>query len=232
MRKLLAALCSLGLLLAVASSWAPGAEAFEGVVNDSGGRVRSAPSLSAPVLKRLYQGQEVDVIDSARGSGVGGNNLWYQLPSGGWVHSSFISRGGTAAGAPSSGRWVDVDISAQTARAMEGDRVLYTAPVTTGRPEFPTPRGTFRIIRRVYNQTMDSATIGIPRDSPHGYYLTNVYYTQFFDNEGDALHYNYWMPDSVFGRTPTSHGCVGMRLADARFFWNFAGIGTPVRIHD
>jgi len=25
---------------------------------------------------------------------------------------------------------------------------------------------------------------------------------------------------------------VGMRLADARFFWNFAGIGTPVRIHD
>jgi lipoprotein-anchoring transpeptidase ErfK/SrfK len=78
---------------------------------------------------------------------------------------------------------------------------------------------------------MDSSTIGIPRNSPGGYYLPGVLYTQYFDGIGDALHYNYWSPTSAFGGYPTSHGCVGMPLATARFFWNFATYGTPVRIH-
>jgi hypothetical protein len=232
LRKLLAALCSLVLVFAVGFAWVPGAEAFGGVANDFGVRVRAAPSLSARIIGGLSDGDTVNVIDSASGSSVGGNRTWYQLASGGWVHSSLISRGGSTSSAPFNGRWIDVDISSQTARAMIGDRVVYTAPVTTGRPGWETPRGTFRINRRVVNKTMDSSTIGIPRDAPGGYYLRNVLYTQFFNNVGDALHYNYWMPDSVFGRTPTSHGCVGMRLADARYFWDFASIGTPVRIHD
>ena len=38
-------------------------------------------------------------------------------------------------------------------------------------------------------------------------------------------------PASAFGGYPTSHGCVGMPLAAARFFWNFASVGTPVTVH-
>jgi lipoprotein-anchoring transpeptidase ErfK/SrfK len=29
----------------------------------------------------------------------------------------------------------------------------------------------------------------------------------------------------------SSHGCVGMRLADAEFFWDFAHVGTRVTVH-
>jgi lipoprotein-anchoring transpeptidase ErfK/SrfK len=57
-----------------------------------------------------------------------------------------------------------------------------------------------------------------------------VLYTQYFTNEGHALHLNYWRPDHYFGRIPSSHGCVGMRLADAEFFWRFASIGTRIVI--
>lgn len=232
MRKLLAALCSLSMALGVAAVLVADVVAFEGVINDSNVRVRSAPRLSAPVLKTLDAGQSVDVVNSASGSSVDGNNTWYQLPSGGWVFSGFISRGGASNGARFSGRWVDVDISSQTARAMQSGTVVYTAAVTTGKPGFPTPRGTFFILRRRSSVDMDSTTVGIPRSSSEGYFQPNVRFAQYFTNAGDALHANYWQPDSVFGRTPTSHGCVGMRLGDAAFFWNFAGIGTPVVVHD
>lgn len=128
-------------------------------------------------------------------------------------------------------RWIDVDLSTQQITAYEGSTPVYRAGVTTGRPGFETPAGTFAIVRRVYNETMDSSTIGIPRNAPGGYYLTGVLFTQYFDWDGDALHYNYWSPPSAFGRYPTSHGCVGMPYGPALFFWNFADIGTPVVIH-
>jgi lipoprotein-anchoring transpeptidase ErfK/SrfK len=128
-------------------------------------------------------------------------------------------------------RSIDVNLSTQTARAIEGGQVVYTAGVTTGRPGWRTPTGHFSIKYRVFDETMDSSSIGIPRNAPGGYYLTGVLYTQYFDWNGTALHYNYWSPASAFGGHPTSHGCVGMPLAAARFFWNFASVGTPVTIH-
>jgi lipoprotein-anchoring transpeptidase ErfK/SrfK len=29
----------------------------------------------------------------------------------------------------------------------------------------------------------------------------------------------------------SSHGCVGLRYADAQFFWNFATLGTRMEVH-
>jgi lipoprotein-anchoring transpeptidase ErfK/SrfK len=75
---------------------------------------------------------------------------------------------------------------------------------------------------------MDSATIGIPRDSPRGYYLRDVLYTQYFTTDGAAIHYNYW--SSHFGYAGT-HGCLGVNLEDARWFWEWADVGTIVHIH-
>lgn len=136
---------------------------------------------------------------------------------------------GTASAAPN-GRWIEVDTSTGTAYAMKDGQVVYTAAVTVGGRYFPTPTGTFYINRRVLNETMDSSTIGIPNNAPGGYYLTGVLYTQYF-YDGVSLHYNYWSPDSAFGSAAGSHGCVGMRLADAEFFWSFADIGTPVIVY-
>jgi lipoprotein-anchoring transpeptidase ErfK/SrfK len=59
-----------------------------------------------------------------------------------------------------------------------------------------------------------------------------VLFTQYFDRQGDALHLNYWRPESAFGAQPTSHGCVGMLLHDAQYLWLFAEPGMRVEIHD
>jgi lipoprotein-anchoring transpeptidase ErfK/SrfK len=123
--------------------------------------------------------------------------------------------------------WVDVNISSQTATAMVGNSPYYTALVTTGKDGWETPAGEFHILYRVYDETMTSAAIG----AEDYYVLNHVLFTQYFTNQGHALHLNYWRPDSVFGNQRTSHGCVGMRYADAEFFWNFVGVGSRVIVH-
>ena len=150
------------------------------------------------------------------------------LPVGGPVVVQAADSG--ASSGVSSGRWIEVDTSTGTAYAIQNGVVVYTALVTVGVPEYPTPHGTFSIYRRVYDETMDSSTIGIPNDAPGGYYLTGVLYTQYFYG-GAALHYNYWSPPEAFGSAAGSHGCVGMTLDDAAFFWDFATIGTPVIVY-
>jgi lipoprotein-anchoring transpeptidase ErfK/SrfK len=128
-------------------------------------------------------------------------------------------------------RWIAVDLTTQRATAFVGAQPVHVARVTTGVPGWETPTGDFRIYVRIENETMDSLTIGIPRDDSWGYYLENVYFTQYFVG-GVALHYNYWRADSYFGNVPSSHGCVGMRYDDAKFFWDFATIGTRVVVHN
>jgi hypothetical protein len=145
------------------------------------------------------------------------------LPRWGWQVASGV--------VPEGERWIDVSLSDQSITAMVGSKRVFCAPATTGKKTFPTPVGVFYIYTRVYNETMDSLTIGIPHESPEGYLLKNIYFTQYFLPGGYAIHANYWQPEAVFGAWPTSHGCVGMHYDDAKFFWDFATIGTKIVVH-
>jgi lipoprotein-anchoring transpeptidase ErfK/SrfK len=127
-------------------------------------------------------------------------------------------------------RWIAVNLTTQRAVGFIGAQPVRVALVTTGMPGWETPTGDFRVYRRVENETMNSLGLGIPIDSPEGWYVENVLYTQYIYS-GITLHYNYWRPQSYFGNVPSSHGCVGLGLSDAKFFWDFADIGTRVVIY-
>jgi lipoprotein-anchoring transpeptidase ErfK/SrfK len=127
--------------------------------------------------------------------------------------------------------WVDVNLSQEVTMAMDGNTPVRAIFVTTGQPGWETPTGTYHVQRRVEDETMKSSALGIPIDSPDGYDLEHVMYTQYFTGEGHALHDNYWRPDSVFGSQATSHGCVGMELNDAKFLWDFLSTGSRIVIH-
>ena len=127
------------------------------------------------------------------------------------------------------GRWLDVDLSSPARiTAYEGGEPVRSFLTIKGAGPRPTPTGVFTILRRVANETMDSSTIGIPRNGPGGYYLTNVLFTQYFLPSGESLHYNYW--SSNFGY-PGSHGCLGLSYADSAFLWEWAHVGTPLVVH-
>lgn len=129
---------------------------------------------------------------------------------------------------PPDDRWIEVSLRDQLVRAYRGDVVVYVAPASTGKPGFATPRGEFVIYDRYRRQDMDSATVGLSRFGPEGYLMKDVPHVQYFAAGGYALHGNTWSAPGAFGNYPTSHGCVGLRPADAEWLYTFAGLGTRV----
>ncbi|MCL5264704.1 MAG: L,D-transpeptidase family protein [Chloroflexi bacterium] len=228
-KRILTALCLFVLLLGLSLPPAAPASAasWTGYVSTDAVNVRSAPNTSASIIDVLPFGTAITIVGAVSGENAGAGSTWYQTISGWYVYAAYISESPQQAPLDGNhgGRWIDIDVSNQTATAYEGNTAVFTAGVTTGRPGTPTPIGTFYIFSRVYNETMVSTT---PGDE---YYLENVYFTQYFAGGGYALHYNYWQPDYVFGSIPTSHGCVGLRYGAAAFFWDFADYGTPVVVH-
>jgi lipoprotein-anchoring transpeptidase ErfK/SrfK len=126
------------------------------------------------------------------------------------------------------GRWIDADLQEPAMlTAYEGSRIVLDTLAIKGTIANQTPTGTFRILRRVQDETMDSGTLGVDPHGPGGYHLEHVLNTQYFTNDGASIHYNWW--SSNFGYSG-SHGCLGLDLEDSQFIWNWADIGTPVVI--
>jgi lipoprotein-anchoring transpeptidase ErfK/SrfK len=115
------------------------------------------------------------------------------------------------------GRWVDVDLTNQTAYAFEGDNVVRSFLVSTGTWQHPTVTGQFHIYVKYRYADMKGP----------GYYLPDVPYVMYF-YDGYGLHGTYW--HNNFG-TPMSHGCVNFSIPDAAWLYNFASVGTLVNVH-
>ena len=128
-------------------------------------------------------------------------------------------------------RWIDVNLTRQMVVAYEGEKAVYSALVTSGRPGWETPVGTHRIQRRVENETMIGSTLlRLDTFEIPDYRLENVKWTQYFTGGGAALHTNYWRPAGLFGM-PSSHGCVGLLEKDAKWLRDWARVGTPLLVH-
>ncbi|MEI2616512.1 MAG: L,D-transpeptidase family protein [Thermomicrobiales bacterium] len=202
--------------------------AWMGVVQATELNIRSEPSTDAPILTTTFARHTVTVYEMVTNQDEGGH--WFRIGDGRYVSADFVTPF-IAPPPPETfdGHWVDVNLSSFYAIAYDGDRPVYSAIITAGRDD-RTPIGTFQVFYRVRDETMDSATVGIPKGSPEYYYLDHVMYTQYFKTGGFALHGNYWTPSSEFGGF-TSNGCIGLLNADAGWFWRFLGEGSTVSIH-
>ena len=189
--------------------------------------VGKAPLYSDPVAddavwtRELTHNQPVVAIAAVESD----DGTWYKLDSGEFIQPDSI-RLPAPPTARYSGKWIDADLSMPTmVTAYEGARPVASALAIQGIGRWPTPVGTFTIFRRVYNETMSSEGLGIPRNAPDGYYVQNVLFTQYFTGDGASLHYNYWSGN--FGYQG-SHGCLGLNYSDALWFWNWVDYGTPI----
>ncbi len=128
----------------------------------------------------------------------------------------------SAPNAPVAGKWIDINISKQTITAYEGSNPVKTVLVSTGVAVHPTVVGRYKILSKYSSYTMSGGTPGVDY-----YYLPNVPWTMFFF-KGYAIHGTYWHHN--FGRR-MSHGCVNLSIADAKWFYDWAPIGTTVVSH-
>ena len=212
-------------------------------------RVRSGPSTAAPPVKTLKDRARVQIDTAMDGENVlvgaqtwvpvtpDWTRTWFRLTDGTFVYSAFVfiqqpEEASPLADGRGEERWIDVDVTKQTATAMIGTRGVYTAPVSTGAPGFPSPLGSHRVEKdgRLAVERMTASQAGYSPEQA-AYDVERVLFTQYYDRNGDALHLNYWRPKDVFGHTATSHGCVGMQLHDAQWFWLFGAPDMRVEIH-
>ena len=202
-----------------------------GVVTSDTLNVRAAPQVNAAVVGTLYGGHPVTTYGVVDGDAVEGNTTWYRVANDAYVSGVFIdpfvAEKPTSA---NSGHWVDVNTNTGYLVAYDGKTPVFAAIIITGKPGHETPVGEFKVNRRVADETMDAATLGIPKTSPDYYRLEHVKWTQYFTNQGDALHTNYWSQPWQYGGTG-SHGCVNLQEPDAKFLWDFLSLGSVVSVH-
>ncbi len=114
---------------------------------------------------------------------------------------------------PTTGKWIDVDLSEQRVVVYHGTQAVRAFIVSTGLPATPTVQGEFQIRMKVRVQTMSGGS------AQYGYYnLPNVEWVQYF-YEDYAFHGTYW--HNNFGQ-PMSHGCVNMTNEDAQWLFEWA----------
>lgn len=177
-------------------------------------------------LDRLFQNDPVRVEAAVAGSN---GDSWFRIGPRQYVPGRYV-RLPESPDLTWSGRWIDAKLTEPVLiTAYEGDQPVYSALAIKGTVAYQTPVGVYRVLRRVENETMDSETIGIPRDHKDGYYLKEVLFTQYFTWDGAALHHNYWRSNWGYGG---SKGCLGLNYDDSLFLWEFATVGTPIYIHN
>ncbi|MCY3917723.1 MAG: LysM peptidoglycan-binding domain-containing protein [Chloroflexi bacterium] len=114
------------------------------------------------------------------------------------------------------GREIVIVLSTQSAYAYENGVLQKAARVSAGKKATPTIQGDHKIWLKRRSQTM----------SGPGYSLDNVEWVMYFYQDY-AIHGAWWHMN--FGQ-PTSHGCVNLTNADAKWFYEFSSIGTPVHV--
>ena len=136
-------------------------------------------------------------------------------------HTFTVSIDGVEAGPPSA-------LPAPHHRPHWGDAGVF--PASMGRPEYPTPVGTYTVLSKERSVTMDSSTVGIPVDAPDGYLLTVDYAVRITDR-GLFVHSAPWAVNSL-GYENVSHGCISLSPEDAEWYYDTANVGDPVIVQE
>lgn len=118
---------------------------------------------------------------------------------------------------------VEIDLTNQRLYAYEGDTLIYNFIISSGKPWWATPTGTFKPWTKITSQRMrgGSKFYGTYYDLP------NVPHVVYFYKDY-AIHGAYW--HNNFG-TPMSHGCVNLTIPDSQKLFNWIEYSTPITIY-
>jgi len=122
-----------------------------------------------------------------------------------------------------------VDVKRHTMTVTINGKLARTIPITAGKDGFTTRSGVKVIMEKFTTKRMDAATVGIKPGDPEYYNISDVKWAQRVTSSGEFIHGAPWSAGSQ-GSANVSHGCVGMSLADAQWFFNQTLRGDPVTV--
>lgn len=203
--------------------------------------LRSGPGTTYPVVEHLRNGVVLEIGESVDADGL----TWYKVIFRTWLrypervkgdlyvaHTDsvkvFTDVGYQEVTRPdaSSGKRIIVDISEQLLYAYEGENLFMKEVISTGLDGSPTPRGNFFVFKKTPTRYMQGP---IPEVSDQYYDLMGVPWDLYFTLGGAVIHGAYWHDN--YGMK-WSHGCVNLPVDKARKLYNWAGVGTSVKVQD
>ena len=132
-----------------------------------------------------------------------------------------------------------VSTEGQSLRAYSHGVLVHETYVTTGRPELPTPHGTFQVMAKYTPYEFISPW---PAGSPFYYPPSWTHYAMLFRDGGYFIHDAPWrkvygpgtnVPHYTLdpGEPVGTHGCVNAPYADMLWLWNWTTPGTTVVVY-
>ncbi|MDQ4076345.1 MAG: L,D-transpeptidase [Chloroflexota bacterium] len=184
--------------------------------------LRTAPSFDAPRASYNAYAGEILTAYEVRGNWYRiANNVWAPRASGNEV---YLVPENITAYAPSAyyngGKWISVDLNRQRLTAWEGDDVVISSPVKSGKYGYATPTGVYQTYAKIPNERMSGSD----------YDLKDVAWTQYFTRNAVALHAAYWHHN--YNGRPGSHGCVNLPIDKAQELFMWAPLGITVVTHN
>ncbi len=119
-----------------------------------------------------------------------------------------------------------VDGSDLTLRVVRDGLLIKSIPVTVGKDGFDTMSGTKVVMTREPQRVMDTSTAGVPADDPNAYRV-KVKYAMRLTWSGEFFHASPWAAED-WGVRRSSHGCISMSEADAKWLFENVAVGDPV----
>ncbi len=179
--------------------------------------LRTGPGTNYAVQVVLPSGTTVSIVEGPV------NAVWWKVSYAGrtgYVHGDYLARGGNG-----SAKSIVIDLSDQWVYAYEGGVQVFASPTSTGKDGFNTPIGSFSVLSKHRYSTMQGSAGG------ETWYVPDVPFAMYFTDQGHAIHGAPWVPDYVFGSgTRLSHGCAGLSVGNAEWFFNWTPVGTPVQV--
>ncbi len=136
--------------------------------------------------------------------------------------------GSLAASTPAAGgggKRILIDLSEQHLYAYQGNVLIYSFVVSTGKPGAGTSTGTFRVLDKYPNAYASTWNLQMP-------HWLGIYWAGGLENGIHALPIlsngqRLW---AGYLGTPVSFGCIILGVEEARLLYTWAEIGTPVTI--
>ena len=117
-----------------------------------------------------------------------------------------------------------VNLASHQAKVYISGKLVRSIPISAGKAGWRTRSGTKLIMEKLYAHRMTNQMIGAKET-----YDFNVHYAMRVTNSGEFLHAAPWKEGKgQFGVVNTSHGCVGMSTANARWLYGKVKIGDVV----
>lgn len=218
---------SSGIEMGITSDWA---------------NVRTGPSVSSSIDHVDPPNTSLTIYTTVSDQTISdGNSIWYrvsplsQLPL--YVYGSLIEV--VSSNISIQDKTIIVSISQEELYAYDNGQLFILTPVATGRPELPTPTGTYHIYTMYSPYTFISPW---PVGSPYYYATATANYAMQWAQGGYFLHdapwrgyfgrgANNWHQDPLMGENPGTHGCINVPTAVMVQIYNWATIGTTIQIN-